>query len=136
MFCTGKLSTKKMTGIPWPKLSSDLPPTFKASATPHSFLDCCRFYSTATPSPQCIIIAANFFTHPPLPEVWPYSHNFWSQKPFHFQTPHSFDKQSLKSTLVQTGLQLNLSTLFCSSTLFLLVLNTLQRALCIALQAQ
>ena len=29
-----------------------------------------------------------------------------------------------KSTLVQIGLQLYLSTLFCSSTLFLLVLNT------------
>ena len=26
--------------------------------------------------------------------VWPYSQNFWSRKPFHFQTPHSFDKQS------------------------------------------
>jgi hypothetical protein len=40
-----------------------LPPTFEASATPHSFLDCCQFYFTATPSPQYIVIAA-FFTHP------------------------------------------------------------------------
>ena len=52
-----------MVGIPWPKLSSDLPPTFEAPATPHSFLDCCRPHSTAIPSPQYIIIAANFFTH-------------------------------------------------------------------------
>jgi hypothetical protein len=28
------------------------------------FLDCCRFYSTATPSLQYIVIVANFFTHP------------------------------------------------------------------------
>ncbi len=55
---------KKMAGIPWPKLSSDLPPTFEASATPPSFLDCCQFYSTATPSPQYIVIVAYFFTHP------------------------------------------------------------------------
>ena len=53
-----------MVGIPWPKLSSDLPPTFEAPATPHSFLDCCRSHSTATPSPQYIVITANFFTHP------------------------------------------------------------------------
>jgi len=46
------------------KLSSDLPPTFEAPATPHFFLDCCRSHSTATPSPQYIVIAANFFTHP------------------------------------------------------------------------
>ena len=52
-----------MAGIPWPKLSSDLPPTFEAPATPHSFLDCCRPHSTAIPSPQYIIIAANFFIH-------------------------------------------------------------------------
>ena len=29
-----------------------------------------------------------FFTHPPLPEVWPYSQNFWSRN-FRFLTPHS-----------------------------------------------
>ena len=52
-----------MAGIPWPILSSDLPPTFEAPVTPHSFLDCCRPHSTATPSPQYIVIAANFFTH-------------------------------------------------------------------------
>ncbi len=46
------------------KLNSDLPPTFEAPGTPHSFLDCCRSHSTATPSPQYIVIAANFFTHP------------------------------------------------------------------------
>ena len=31
---------------------------------------------------------AIFFTHPPLPEVWPYSQNFWSRH-FRFLTPHS-----------------------------------------------
>ena len=61
--CTGELPAN-MAGIPWPKLSSDLPPTFEAPATPHSFLDCCRSHSTATPSPQYIVITANFFTHP------------------------------------------------------------------------
>jgi hypothetical protein len=44
-------------------LSSDLPPTIEAPATPHSFLVCCRSHSTATPSLQYIVIAANFFTH-------------------------------------------------------------------------
>ena len=36
--------------------------TFEARATPHSSLDCCWFHSTATHSPQYIVIAANFFS--------------------------------------------------------------------------
>ena len=60
--CTGDLPAN-MAGIPWPKLSSDLPPTFEAPATPHSFLDCCRPHSTATPSPKYIVIAANLVIH-------------------------------------------------------------------------
>jgi len=38
------------------------------------------------PSPL-IVIEANFFTHPPLPEVWPTARTFWDLKTCIF-TPH------------------------------------------------
>ncbi len=57
-------------------------------------------------------------------EVWPYSQNFWSQN-FRF----------LKSTLNANWTTTLLIYYACvSSTLVLLVLNTLQRKLCIAFQ--
>ncbi len=127
-----------MAGIPWPNLNwlLTLASYPQGNSNSHSFLVCCQSYLTAIPSLQFIIIAAIFFTHPPLPEVWPYSQNFLSQKPFNFW-PHTVLINRVKSPLwMQTGLQLNLSTLFCRSTLFLFVLNTLQHALCIAFQAQ
>ncbi len=111
-----------MAGIPWPKLSSDLPPTFEASATPPSFLDCCRFYSTATPSPQYIIIAA-YFVSP--------THHSLSFGPI----ARTFGVKNLSIFRPHIVL-INRVDLFCSSTLFLLLLNILQHALCIAFQAQ
>jgi hypothetical protein len=68
------------------KFESRLPPAVM-QLDPHSILD-------------CIVIAAQFFfTHPPLPEVWPYSQNFWSQS-FHFLTPHILISRVMKTAML------------------------------------
>ena len=52
-----------------------------------------------------------FFTHPPLPEVWPRSQNFWSQKLTIFLTPHSLINRVKSPLWMQTGSILYLSPL-------------------------
>ncbi len=57
-----------------------------------------------------LLLRRNFFTHPPLLEVWPYSQNFWSQN-FYFLTPHSLISRVKSPLWIQTGLPLYLSTM-------------------------
>jgi hypothetical protein len=66
-----------------PKTNSNLPPPREVE-----LLIVFLWLSTAFDNPlPLIVIKANFFTHPPLPEVWPTARTFWELKTHIFQ-PH------------------------------------------------
>ncbi len=78
-----------MARTPWPKIQIQIASSSEITRSSF-FLDCCQIASLAILTLQYIVIVVQKkFTHPPLPEVWLYSQNFWSQN-FHFLTPHSF----------------------------------------------
>jgi len=84
------------------KRNSNLSPN-EASSNPHCFCYCRRADNNTIIA--YIVCCGNFvlFTHPPLPEVWPCSQNFWSRKTYHIRTPHSLINRVKSPRWMQTG---------------------------------
>ena len=77
------------------KMRSTHPPSKpleRKQGSPHCFFG---FPPTDDNPIAFVVIKAIFFTHPPLPEVWPTARTFASLK-LAFSDPHSLIRQSLK----------------------------------------